>query len=320
MNERILEEARDSLKNVFSGKELPQLHSDVIAKKIFDPDEHPERLKRLFQEIMKDTSIGVRSSAKQEGYHQSEEAKKVIADIPAWLMDGRLIDAEMQKKGQRFILRRGEIYTSDMLLVQYTALPDQNKSDIDYENVRGVILIVFMVDSPEPFLDYNGRSDRYIHRFTTMTADSGLSYEPLAKTVYVQLDKCLKQYLENRNAESEDGKPNNLQLLLSLMADANNSKVRTACRNISELDAICTEMAFMAQDKEVQAMLLAEKYAEMDRNTLIREAEKKGGNMMVYEMVQDGDVTPEKGAKRLNISVTQLKSNMTNTGYKWPDT
>ena len=49
------------------------------------------------------------------------------------------------------------------------------------------------------------------------------------------------------------------------------------------------------------------------------EGRTEGGNQMVYIMVQDGDTTPEKGAKRLGISVEQLKSNMLTLGYQFPE-
>lgn len=45
----------------------------------------------------------------------------------------------------------------------------------------------------------------------------------------------------------------------------------------------------------------------------------QGGNEMVYAIVQDGDMPPEKGAKRLGISVEQLKSDMLDKGYKFPE-
>ena len=42
----------------------------------------------------------------------------------------------------------------------------------------------------------------------------------------------------------------------------------------------------------------------------------EGGNKMIYSIVQDGDLSFEKGAERLGISVEQLKENMINAGYK----
>lgn len=40
---------------------------------------------------------------------------------------------------------------------------------------------------------------------------------------------------------------------------------------------------------------------------------------MVYLMVQDGDITPEKGANRLGITVEELKKRMQVSGYKFPE-
>lgn len=50
-----------------------------------------------------------------------------------------------------------------------------------------------------------------------------------------------------------------------------------------------------------------------------QEGRLEGGNSMVYLMVQDNDVTPEKGAKRLGITVEELKKRMAASGYRFPE-
>lgn len=47
-----------------------------------------------------------------------------------------------------------------------------------------------------------------------------------------------------------------------------------------------------------------------------RELERK---LITYEEVRDGDILPEKGAKRLGITVEELKRNMLLEGYKFPE-
>ncbi len=46
-----------------TGKVLPPLYSDVIAKAVFSADVHPDRLNFLMRGIAKDPTINVRSSA-----------------------------------------------------------------------------------------------------------------------------------------------------------------------------------------------------------------------------------------------------------------
>ncbi len=49
------------------------------------------------------------------------------------------------------------------------------------------------------------------------------------------------------------------------------------------------------------------------------EGRVEGGNLMVYSLVADGDLSPEKGAERLEITVEALKKKMEICGYKFPD-
>jgi response regulator of citrate/malate metabolism len=46
---------------------------------------------------------------------------------------------------------------------------------------------------------------------------------------------------------------------------------------------------------------------------------EQGGNQMIYSLVQDGNITADVGAEKLGISLKQLKANMTNTGFVYPN-
>ena len=62
---------RQEILDIQSGLILPPLHSDVIAKHIFNADVHPDRLNFLMRAISKDNTIEVRSSAGNESFRQS---------------------------------------------------------------------------------------------------------------------------------------------------------------------------------------------------------------------------------------------------------
>ena len=109
-----------------------------------------------------------------------------------------------------------------------------------------------------------------------MTADSGLTYDAKAKTIYVQLDKCLKQFKEGRNAEAPDGRPDRLQRWLASLADINDADVEKAVSQDAELRAVREEAVRMGQDKEVQIMLTQEFFDEMDRNSYRRQWKEEG--------------------------------------------
>jgi len=51
-----------------------------------------------------------------------------------------------------------------MLLIQYSAEKNQKKSEINYENIKEVILVVLMRNSPDDFK--KATTDQYIHKVT----------------------------------------------------------------------------------------------------------------------------------------------------------
>ncbi len=46
---------------------------------------------------------------------------------------------------------------------------------------------------------------------------------------------------------------------------------------------------------------------------------KEGRVLEIYSLIEDGDLTPERGAKRLAISVSELRKRMQQEGYKFPE-
>ena len=264
------------LQRIFAGIDLPPLYSDVIAKSVFGADVHPDRLNFLLRSIAGDDSIDVRSSASNEGPRQSVHSKGMVTDLPSWLRDGRLSDLEIQKVAQSFIFTRVELYASDMLLLQYSVSAGQSKKAFSFRDVNEVLLVVLMVKSPETFREYDKICDRYIHRFTAMTADSGLSYPSRAKMIYVQLDKCLAQLKRGINAESKDSRPDRLQKWLAMIADTNDPDAASAAVDDETLARIRIEINNMAQDKEVQNMLMQEKFERMDWESYGEEREEQG--------------------------------------------
>lgn len=87
-------------------------------------------------------------------------------------------------------------------MVQYSSSDGQSKSELGYSNVNGVIIIVLMVKSPKVFKEF--KSNRYIHRITKATADSGMEFPMLRQIAFVQLDKALELFLSGKYNEDED--------------------------------------------------------------------------------------------------------------------
>ncbi len=313
LSKGLKEKDADEFLAIIKGERLPSLSSDVIAKKIFDPVEHPERLEYLLRITSKENDIEVDGPSKMEGYVEFINSKKLIHDIPALLKDGRESDTEFQVKAQEYIFTRAELYAADMLLIQYSA-EKSRKSDVGYRNAKGALIVVLMSESPSEFRNFDKTSQRYIHRFSKITADSGMSHEMLAKTVYVQLDKAYRQFKAGVDGE-EDSRA---QILLSAMKDINDPDVTEKMSNDKEFSEILKEVKVLAKDKEVQIMLLAEKYAAMDLISYGEQERTEGGNLMLYDLVADGDLSVAKAAKKAGVSEEQFCNNMQACGYKIP--
>lgn len=272
------EQDRKEITDVLAGRKLPSLLSDIIAKRIFSADSHRERLTYLLKNVVQDDSIEVEGSYTNEGLMQSKNSKKVIFDEPAKLKDGRHSDTEFQISLQEYIFRRAELYASDMLMFSYSVEEGQKKSEVSYSNTASVLLVILMKNSPNEFKKFNETSERYIHRFMKRNADSGISFDSMMKIVFVQLDECLKQFREGRNGEHDSNgrRLDELQVLLSLIADINDEKVLKTAKDNNFMREIIAEVKELSENKEVRAMLLAEKYAQADINA-VRSYERNEG-------------------------------------------
>ena len=265
------EERKQLLSSVFKGEKLANICCDVVAKHVFSPDLHPERMDFILQHIMKQPDIAVSGSAANETYLQNIYSKKTITDIPAWLKDHRMADLELQVSPQEFIFTRADIYASNMLLLQYSAETGQPKGELDYRNINGVIIIVLMRRSPQRFQEYD--SPRYIHRFFNAHSDSGLELPMLKQMVFVQLDKALEMYISHSYNDDEDIE---LLELLALIADINNEKIIRKSLSNELLCDIREDVFRFTRDKGVQQMILAEDLARMDWNSSLNAAKRQG--------------------------------------------
>ena len=70
----------------------------------------------------------------------------------------------------------------------------------------------------------------------------------------------------------------------------------------------------MSEAVRKYAMEYAKEYGEEQKQAGI----KQGENYMLYSLVQDGDINPEKAAVRLEITVDELRRQMNEAGYQIP--
>jgi hypothetical protein len=293
--DHLSEEDKIDYREIVSGNRTPSLMSDIIAKKIFDIKEHKERLEFLFREITGDEDIVFEGPAENEGYVISVDSKKMIFDKTGKTKDKRLAAIEFQISAQEFYLKRGEIYGSDLLLIQYSVSNGEKKKSLDYDSVNGVILVFLLKNSPKELK--NHETDRYIHRFNKHVADSGLTYTPLVQIVYVQLDKCFEQFKQGVDGENNP----KLQLMLSMLMDSNDELVVSKAREEKMFAEMLDEANKMVESREVQTMLLAEKYADADLNAVKSYERNEGRN-------EGRDEGRDEGEDKLGKLIVQLVS------------
>lgn len=156
---------------------------DPFFQHIFGPSMNPIPLRRLLSSIL-GQEVTIREIMNREGLRITEQSSLVIMDIVVALMDGTIINVEIQKHGYYFPLQRSFCYGADLLVRQYTKLRETKKHSFNYTQLRPVYVIVLMENSSYEFKAY---PDQYIHR-SNFTFDTGLHLENLLNFIYVPLD------------------------------------------------------------------------------------------------------------------------------------
>ena len=65
--------------------------------------------------------------------------------------------------------------------------------------------------------------------------------------------------------------------------------------------------------------IMGGKILDYEAKMILNEGLKQGRIFTIYSLAQDDDITPEKGAVKLLISVSDLKKSMEQNGYKFPE-
>lgn len=156
---------------------------DPFFQHIFGPSMNPAPLRRFLSSIL-GQEVTIREVMNREGLRITEQSSLVIMDIVVALMDGTIVNVEIQKHGYYFPLQRSFCYGADLLVRQYTKLKEQQERRFNYTLLRPVYVIVLMENSSYEFKAY---PNRYIHR-SNFTFDTGLHLDNLLNFIYVPLD------------------------------------------------------------------------------------------------------------------------------------
>ncbi len=180
------EQQQEELVGFLMGKNGLRVTYDTFFKKIFHPDDHPERLEALLGSIL-GQPIHIEQVLQREGHRLHGESSLVIMDIVVRLSDGSIMDVEIQKVGYAFPGERSCCYASDLIMRQYERekqLAHEAKKPFSFRSMKPVYIIVIMENSPEPFLE---AAPYYMHRKTTVY-DSHVQIAELSNIIYISLD------------------------------------------------------------------------------------------------------------------------------------
>ena len=166
-------------------KTLPFTY-DPFFKKIFHPDNHPERLSRLISALIK-RNVKVRGILPGEDSMMDGESL-LILDILVELEDGFLSNIEIQKCPYAFPAERMSCYSSDLVMREYTRIKGRLGKNFTYRDMKKVYTIVLFEESTGAF---HMEPSCYIH-YGSVKFNTGLELELLQEYCLIALDEFRK--------------------------------------------------------------------------------------------------------------------------------
>ena len=168
--EALSEEAQKEFLDICTGEKGVKILYDSFFRSVMNPELYPDRLQGMLSCIlgMEIASFHVLESS---SFALGDVKSLIIMDIVVELLDGSIINLEVQKIGYDFPGERAACYASDLTLRQYArARRDAAKRSSEepghkfsYHAIHPVYTIVLIEKSPSLFLRF---PDQYIHRFS----------------------------------------------------------------------------------------------------------------------------------------------------------
>ncbi|MCR4903774.1 MAG: PD-(D/E)XK nuclease family transposase [Butyrivibrio sp.] len=254
------DDVRRQVLNFFMGTESVPITYDPFFKKIFNPNEHPERLESLIGSLL-GQEVHILEVLKQEGNQLTDKGSFVVMDIVIQLSSGAIVNIEMQKVGYAFPGERADCYVSDLIMREFNKLsieskntPEKAKKPFRYKDMKPVFLIVLMENSSEPFSKV---APEYIHTKQTYYS-SGAKVPSLSNIVYVSLD-TFENITHNIDSKSS--------AWLTFLSTKKPERIIQLINAYPEFMELYTEISrFRTDEREVLSMF-SEALKMMDHNT-----------------------------------------------------
>ena len=174
--EALSEEAQKEFLDICTGEKGVKILYDSFFRSVMNPELYPDRLQSMLSCIL-GMEIASFHVLETSSFALGDVKSLVIMDIVVELLDGSIINLEVQKIGYDFPGERAACYASDLTLRQYArARRDAAKRSAEepghkfsYHAIHPVYTIVLIEKSPSLFYRF---PDQYIHRFS-QKSDTG---------------------------------------------------------------------------------------------------------------------------------------------------
>lgn len=248
-----MEEQKQILSFLEGSRGLPILY-DNFFKKIMDPVLHPERLESFLSAIL-NQPIHIHTILPREGNKLTDSGSLVIMDILVELIDGSIINIEMQKIGYAFPGERSCCYISDLIMRQYNRVKSEAQKNFSFKDLKPVYLIVLMEKSSSEFLDV---APHYIHRGTTVF-DSNAAVHALGNIIYISLDTF---HFVVQNISTE------LEAWLTFLSSDQPSDILKLVNKFPKFKSYYADIVAFRQHPKELIYMFSEALTIMDRNTV----------------------------------------------------
>ena len=262
--EALSEEAQKEFLDICTGEKGVKILYDSFFRSVMNPELYPDRLQSMLSCIL-GMEIASFHVLETSSFALGDVKSLVIMDIVVELLDGSIINLEVQKIGYDFPGERAACYASDLTLRQYArARRDAAKRSAEepghkfsYHAIHPVYTIVLIEKSPSLFYRF---PDQYIHRFS-QKSDTGLSMELLHNYIFIPLDIFRKKH---QNEDISTG----LDAWLTFLSTEEPDEIMRLCDAFPFFRDIYRHIYEICQNTEDVMGIFSEALAELDRNTV----------------------------------------------------
>ena len=303
--EALSEEAQKEFLDICTGEKGVKILYDSFFRSVMNPELYPDRLQSMLSCIL-GMEIASFHVLETSSFALGDVKSLVIMDIVVELLDGSIINLEVQKIGYDFPGERAACYASDLTLRQYArARRDAAKRSAEepghkfsYHAIHPVYTIVLIEKSPSLFYRF---PDQYIHRFS-QKSDTGLSMELLHNYIFIPLDIFRKKH-QNEDISTE------LDAWLTFLSTQEPDEIMRLCDAFPFFKDIYRHIYEICQNTEDVMGIFSEALAELDRNTVDYMIDKlKRSN----EQLQGEKEQLQGEKKQLQDENTRLKEELDN--------